>query len=81
MFKKTNEEELLRRNVKDIGSGRLNKIRILESIALRQLNDSQSMHTSVMSQSRHSSIKNIPNASMASSEFSMRSSLLKSRSV
>ena len=67
MFKKISEEELLKKNVKDIGSGKLNKIRILDSIPLKHLNDSQSIHSSVMSKSRHSSIKHFANNSMASS--------------
>jgi hypothetical protein len=85
MFKKTNEEELLRRNLKDVGSGSLNKLRILDSLPLRKLNDSDSNHSSVMASSIHSSARNIhnptlSNLSIASSEFSMRHSLIRSRS-
>ena len=67
MFKRISEEELLKKTVKELGSGKLSKIRILDSIPLKHLSDSQSIHSSVMSQSRHSSIKHLPNHSMASS--------------
>lgn len=80
MFKRLKEDDLLRQP-KSINSGNLNKLRILDSIPLKKLNDSQSLHSSIMTQSRHSSIKNIHNPSIMSSEFSMRSSLIQSRST
>jgi len=81
MFKRNSEEPILypNKNLKEVGSGHLNKLRILESISLKKLNDSESNHSSVMGSSLHNSIKNIGNASMSSSQFSIRSSLVKSQ--
>ena len=67
MFKKVNEEDLMKRNIKDIGSGKLNKVRILDSLPLKKLSDSLSLHSSVASQSRLSSVRHMPNNSIMSS--------------
>jgi hypothetical protein len=78
MFRKNNEESVLPlRLTKEAGSGSLNKLRILDGLPLRRLNDSDSNHSSVMASSLHNSMKNIGNSSIASSQFSMRSSLLR----
>lgn len=76
MFKRVAEEELLQRKVKEVGSGSLNKLRILEGLPLRKINDSLSSHSSVATSSLHSSLHNTSNSS---SHFSLRSSLLATR--
>lgn len=83
MFKRVNDEQLLRKGIKEVPGGSLNKLRILDSIPLKKLNDSDSSHSSVMTASLHGSVKNLANASVnssISSEFSLRSSLLLGRS-
>jgi hypothetical protein len=77
MFKRVSEEDLLHRRLKEGGSGSLNKLRILEGISLRKLNDSLSSHSSVASSSLQSSLNNL--TSNSSSQFSLRSSLLLTR--
>lgn len=71
MFKRANEEELLQRRLKD-PTASLNKLRILEGVPLRKLNDSLSSHSSVAASSLRSSLHLTAN----SSQFSLRSSLL-----
>ena len=75
MFKKASDEDLLRRGVKDPGSGRLNKLRLLEGIPLRKINDSLSSHSSVQGHSQPSSIRSFASSAF-SRDASLRSSLL-----
>jgi hypothetical protein len=74
MFKRVSEEELLQRRVKEGHGGSLSKLRILEGVPLRKINDSLSSHSSVAASSLHSSLHNT-----SLSAFSLRASLLSIR--
>jgi hypothetical protein len=75
MFKRVNEEELLlQRKIKEGNGGSLSKLRILEGVPLRKINDSLSSHSSVAASSLHSSLHNT-----SLSAFSLRSSFLSNR--
>jgi len=62
-----------------LASGSLNKLRLLDSIPLKNLNDSHSNHSSLCNSSLQSSLNN-QNNSINSSQFSMRSSFAKAAS-